>query len=78
MDYEKVYIKLIQIFAEQEEIKVEINIERGWKQMKKTRKNKLYEFIGKATVRITTWAMSVYLVYQASLYILDNCITVYR
>ena len=46
--------------------------------MKKTRKNKLYEFIGKATVRKTAWAMSVYLVYQASLYILDNCITVYR
>ena len=46
--------------------------------MKKTRKNKLYELIVKAAVRITAWAMSVYLVYQASLYILDNCITVYR
>lgn len=46
--------------------------------MKKINKSKLYEFIGKATVRITAWAMSVYLVYQASLYILDNCITVYR
>lgn len=42
--------------------------------MKKINKSKLYELIGKATV----WAMSVYLVYQASLYILDNCITVYR
>ena len=46
--------------------------------MKKNRKSKLYELIGKATVRITAWGMSVYLVYQASLYILDNCITVYR
>lgn len=46
--------------------------------MKKINKSKLYEFIGKATVRLSIWAMSVYLVYQASLYILDNCITVYR
>ena len=46
--------------------------------MKKTRKNKIYELIGKATVRLSIWAMSVYLVYQASLYVLDNCITVYR
>ena len=46
--------------------------------MKKINKSKLYELIGKATVRATVWAMSVYLVYQASLYILDNCITVYR
>lgn len=52
--------------------------ERRWKQMKKTRKNKLYELIGKATVGLSMWAISVYLVYQASLYILDNCITVYR
>lgn len=46
--------------------------------MKKINKSKLYEFIGKATVGLSIWAMSVYLVYQASLYILDNCITVYR
>lgn len=46
--------------------------------MKKINKSKLYELIGKATVRATVWAMSVYLVYQASLYILGNCITVYR
>ena len=32
--------------------------------MKKINKSKLYELIGKATVRATVWAMSVYLVYQ--------------
>jgi hypothetical protein len=46
--------------------------------MKKINKSKLYELIGKATVRLSIWAMSVYLVYQVSLYILGNCITVYR
>lgn len=46
--------------------------------MKKINKSKLYELIGKATVRLSIWTMSVYLVYQASLYILGNCITVYR
>ena len=46
--------------------------------MKKINKSKLYELIGKATVRLSIWAMSVYLVYQVSLYILGNYITVYR
>lgn len=46
--------------------------------MKKINKSKLYELIGKATVGLSMWVMSVYLVYQASLYILGNCITVYK
>ena len=46
--------------------------------MKKINKSKLYELIGKATVRLSIWAMSVYLVYQVSLHIIGNCITVYR
>lgn len=30
MNYEKVYLTLIHIFAEQEDIKVEVNLERRW------------------------------------------------
>ena len=58
MDYEKIYLKLIQIFAEQEDIKVEVNFERRWKQMKRTWKNfkldpnKVYMRIGQAVTYI--------------------------
>lgn len=43
-------ITLIKIFAEQENIKVKIQVERKWKQMKKIDKNKVYAFIGRAVV----------------------------
>lgn len=41
-------------------------------------KNKVYAFIGKITVGLTAWAITVYATYLSMAYILDNCITVYR
>jgi len=46
--------------------------------MKRISKNKVYQLIGQATTKITAWALSVYATYGLAIYILDNCITVYR
>ena len=40
--------------------------------------NKIYTFIGRATVRLVAWIISVYALYGISLWILNDCITVYR
>lgn len=79
VDYEKILRKLIEIYAEQEKVNVKVKIERKWTQMKrKLDKNKVYAFIGRATVRLTAWILSVYATYGISLWILNDCITVYR
>lgn len=40
--------------------------------------NKVYAFIGRATTILTVWALGVFTCYNLAIYILDNCITVYR
>lgn len=45
---------------------------------RKLSKTKIYAFIGQATVRIMAWIISVYATYGIGLWILNNCITVYR
>lgn len=45
---------------------------------RKLSKTKIYTFIGQATVRLTAWIISVYATYGISLWILNDCITVYR
>ena len=45
---------------------------------RKLDKNKVYAFIGRATVKLTAWVLSVYATYGISLWILNDCITVYR
>ena len=45
---------------------------------RKLSKTKIYTFIGQATVRIMAWIISVYATYGVGLWILNNCITVYR
>ena len=39
------------------------------------RKNKFYELIGRVTVGLTVWAITVYGFVKISIYILDNCCT---
>lgn len=38
-------------------------------------KNKIYELIGRATVALTTWGISVVAIYNLMVFILDNCCT---
>lgn len=45
---------------------------------RKLSKTKIYAFIGQATVRLMAWIISVYATYGVGLWILNNCITVYR
>lgn len=45
---------------------------------RKLSKTKIYAFIGQATVRLIAWIISVYATYEIGLWILNNCITVYR
>lgn len=60
VDYEEIYLKLIQIFAEQEDIKVEVNFERRWKQMKrKLDTNKIYNFVRRAVVYSSLYIATV-------------------
>ena len=46
------------------------------KQMKK--KNKIYELIGRATTKILAFLLIETSLYYTLIYILDNCITVYK
>ena len=46
--------------------------------MKKIDKNKVYAFIGKAVTRIGALVLANIATYYLAIYILDNCITVYR
>ena len=63
---------------------IELNIPRNKlfrkevKQMKKLDKNKIYAFIGKITTRAIGILLAQIALYYALIYILDNCITVYR
>ena len=45
---------------------------------RKLSKTKIYAFIGQATVRLVAWILSVYATYGISLWVLNDCITVYR
>ena len=45
---------------------------------RKLDKNKVYAFIGRATVRLVAWILSIYALYGISLWILNDCITVYK
>lgn len=42
------------------------------------RKNKIYELIGRATTKILAFLLIETGLYYTLIYILDNCITVYR
>lgn len=46
--------------------------------MRKIDKNKVYAFIGKITTRAIGILLAQIALYYALIYILDNCITVYR
>ena len=46
--------------------------------MKKIDKNKVYAFIGRAVTKIIALAIANIATYNLAIYILDNCITVYR
>ena len=48
------------------------------KQIRRIDANKVYAFIGRATTILTGWALGVCACYNLAIYILDNCITVYR
>ena len=52
-------------------------MKRTWKNFK-VDKNKIYNFIGKATTKITGFLLLETSLYFIALYILENCITVYR
>ena len=67
-------ITLIKIFAEQENIKVKIQVERKWKQMKKIDKNKVYAFIGRAVVYSSLYIATV----AGTIWAFLECTTVYR
>ena len=41
-------------------------------------KNKIYALIGRATVFLTGWGISVYALYKLVIIILDNCCTTLR
>ena len=45
---------------------------------RKLDKNKVYALVGRATVRLVAWIISVYALYGISLWILNDCITVYK
>lgn len=45
---------------------------------RKLDKNKIYNFIGRATTKITGFLLLEASLYFVALYILENCITVYR
>lgn len=46
--------------------------------MKRIDKNKVYALVGRATTILIGWALGVCACYNLAIYILDNCITVYR
>ena len=46
--------------------------------MKKIDKNKVYAFIGRAVTKLSLIAIANIATYNLAIYILDNCITVYR
>ena len=45
---------------------------------RKLDKNKIYNFIGRATTKITGFLLLETGLYFVAIYILENCITVYR
>ena len=45
---------------------------------RKLDKNKIYAFIGRATTKITAFILTEIALYYSLIYVLDNCITVYK
>jgi hypothetical protein len=45
---------------------------------KRTQKSRIYELIGRITVFLIVWAISVFSLINLSLYVLNNCITTIR
>ena len=52
-------------------------MKRSWKNFKPD-KNKIYAFIGRVTTKITAFILTEIALYYSLIYVLDNCITVYR
>ena len=70
----KTFVRTAKKFFEQ------IEVQKGDEKLMKRKldKNKIYNFIGQATTKITGFLLLETSLYFVALYILENCITVYR